>query len=71
MWDKRVDLRRVTYVDLYTTNFRYTVGNHYDVNDYTGVQANEVDCYYAEIRIKFNTMLLIQPIEGHDVTCVM
>ena len=46
-------------------------GNHYDVNDYTGVQANEVDWYYAEIRIKFNSMLLIQPIEGHDVTCVM
>ena len=47
------------------------IGNHYDVNDYTGVQANEVDWYYAEIRIKFNSMLLIQPIEGHGVTCVM
>ena len=65
-----VDLRRVTYVDLYIPQI-LDIGNHYDVNDYTGVQANEVDWYYAEIRIKFNSMLLIQPIEGHDVTCVM
>ena len=48
IWDKRVDLRRVTYT-LTCIPQILDIGNHYDVNDYTGVQANEVDWYYAKL----------------------